>query len=91
MHSAVEAGDLVIERDITPLDMSGYQPHQVRKKLAIGARHEGLHRAGRVVPSTNRLRISELSNEQSVEFRSRQADGTVERIAAGKATEERPS
>lgn len=91
MHAAVEAGDLVIERTIDPMDMSDYQPHQVRKKIAVGARHEGLQRAGRIVPATNRLRITELRNEQPVEFRVRQADGTIERIADGKATEARPT
>ena len=40
--------------------MDSVQPHQRNKKLAVGARHEGLRAEGRTVPATARLRLEEL-------------------------------
>lgn len=88
--AAVAAGALVVERDITPLEMTEYQPHQMRKKISVFDRHQGLGDAGRLVPHTERLRIRELAEEQSAEQRQRQRQGTVERVRAGKASEPAP-
>jgi len=88
--AAAEAeGAVVIERDITVDDMSHYQPHQVTKKQAVGARHRALGELGRIRPHTERLRVAELEAELPVEVRAGQVAGTRARVAAGKA--DRPS
>lgn len=86
LEAAATAGAIEIETDITPDDMSIYQPHQMRKKYAAGPRHAGLAEAGRITPATERLRLDDLAAELPVEVSARQRLGVHERIAAGKAT-----
>lgn len=90
MEAAERASALTIEYDITPDDLSIYQPHQLRKKYAAWARHQGLGDAGHIVPETHRLRIAELAEELTDESKKRQRDGTRHRVEIGKATEPRP-
>lgn len=91
LAAAEQAGYVTIEYDITPDDMSMYQPHQMRKKYAVWARYEGLRGGGRIVPKTQRLRLQELSEELSSDTLKLQADGTERRVKTGKATELRPA
>jgi len=70
--------------------MSIYQPHQMRKKYAAWARHQGLREAGQLAPVTSRLRIEELSSELFDGTNDAQRRGTVERVKIGKATESAP-
>ncbi|MBT5579839.1 MAG: coenzyme F420 hydrogenase, partial [Acidimicrobiaceae bacterium] len=90
MEAAERDGALVIEREIGPAEMSEYQPHQVRKKLAVSPRLQGIADEGRVVPRYNGLRLDELAAGQAVEVNTAQRDGTRERIRNGKATEATP-
>lgn len=90
MEAAERDGALAIDYDVTPDEMSIYQPHQMHKKYAAWARHQGLGDAGRIVPETHRLRIAELSAELPDESNKRQRDGTRQRVENGKATEPRP-
>ncbi len=86
LAAAAAAGALEIEYDLAPDDMSVYQPHQMHKKYAAWARHQGLGDAGRIVPQTARLRIEELAAELPEESNRYQRDGTRQRVEAGKAT-----
>ncbi len=86
LAAAAADGALTIEYDIVPDDMSVYQPHQLHKKYAVWARHQGLGDAGRIVPRTARLRIEELAAELPAETGRYQREGTRRRIEAGKAT-----
>ncbi|MDJ0778005.1 MAG: Coenzyme F420 hydrogenase/dehydrogenase, beta subunit C-terminal domain [Gammaproteobacteria bacterium] len=86
LAAAAQDGALAIEYDITADDMSIYQPHQMHKKYAVWARHQGLGDAGRIVPRTARLRIEELAAELPEATNRYQRDGTRRRIEAGKAT-----
>ncbi len=86
LEAAAAAGVVTIESDITPDEMSIYQPHQMRKKYAVGSRHAALAEAGRIKPSTARLRLDELTNEVPAPVRAAQQQGTLKRIAIGKAT-----
>ncbi len=86
LEAAAAGGALTIETDITPDDLSVYQPHQVRKKYAAGPRHAALASVGRIAPATHGLRLAELADEMPVDFAVRQREGTLRRIAAGKAT-----
>jgi coenzyme F420 hydrogenase subunit beta len=88
--AAAEAGALTLEYDIPPDTMSLYQPHQVNKKYAVWARHQGLRDAGRIVPHTERLRIEELAQDLPEETNAFQRNGTRRRIEIGKATEPTP-
>ena len=90
LATAEKSGFLTIERDITPDHMSIYQPHQMRKKYAAWARHQGLREAGQLAPVTSRLRIEELSSELFDGTNDAQRRGTVERVKIGKATESAP-
>ncbi|TNF86996.1 MAG: Coenzyme F420 hydrogenase/dehydrogenase, beta subunit C-terminal domain [Gammaproteobacteria bacterium] len=90
LAAAAADGALTIEYDIVPHTMSLYQPHQVNKKYAAWARHQGLGDAGHIVPQTARLRIEELARELPDETNEFQRKGTVERVEIGKATEPTP-
>jgi coenzyme F420 hydrogenase subunit beta len=88
--AAAADGALTLEYDIVPDTVSVYQPHQVNKKYAAWARHQGLKDAGRIVPQTKRLRIAELAQELPDESNQFQREGTRKRIEIGKATEPTP-
>lgn len=90
MEAAERDGALTIEYDVTPDDLSIYQPHQMHKKYAAWARHQGLGDAGHIVPETHRLRIAELATELPDESNRSQREGTRQRVENGKATEPRP-
>jgi coenzyme F420 hydrogenase subunit beta len=89
--AAAEAGALTLEYDIVPDILSVYQPHQVNKKYAAWARHQGLGDAGRIVPQTERLRIEELAQDLPDETNEFQREGTRKRVEIGKATEPTPT
>ncbi len=88
--AAAADGALTLEYDIVPDTVSVYQPHQVNKKYAAWARHQGLKDAGRIVPQTERLRIAELAQELPDASNQLQREGTRKRIEIGKATEPTP-
>ena len=90
LSKAVADGALSIEYDITTDDMNIYQPHQMRKKYAVWARHQGLADEGRIKPRTARLRIEELAKELPNERNRYQRDGTRQRIQDGKVSEPEP-
>ena len=70
--------------------MDHVQPHQMRKKQAVGARFEGLRAESKLHPQTKRLRIDALRDALDPAERSRQSEGTRQRVQAGKATEPLP-
>jgi coenzyme F420 hydrogenase subunit beta len=89
-EAAAKTGAIKIEYDIIPDDMNMYQPHQMRKKYAAHDRHQGLGDEGRIVPKTDRLRISELADELPESDRKHQREGTRSRVRSGKTTEPTP-
>lgn len=91
LEAAAAAGHLVVERDIGPEDMSLYQPHQVAKKYAAWARHQGLRAAGEPAPETTGLRIAALAAEMGDDFVQGQKDGTIRRVNEGKTREPTPT
>ncbi|MDH3537989.1 MAG: Coenzyme F420 hydrogenase/dehydrogenase, beta subunit C-terminal domain [Gammaproteobacteria bacterium] len=90
LAAAAADGALTLEYDIVPDTLSVYQPHQVNKKFAAWARHQGLADAGRIVPRTERLRIEELARDLPDETSEFQRKGTLRRIESGKASEPTP-
>ncbi len=90
LAAAAADGALAIEYDLVPDTMSLYQPHQVNKKYAVWARHQGLADARRIVPQTARLRIEALAQDLPPATNEYQREGTRRRIEAGKASEPTP-
>lgn len=90
VECAAQEGSLVIEQEITPDDLSHYQPHQVDKKRAVWARYVGLRVAQQLTPQVSRLRIAELACTQSVAKNLKEARGTRQRIRLGGNREPRP-
>ena len=88
--AAAADGALTLDFDTVPDTVSVYQPHQVNKKYAAWARHQGLADAGRIVPQTERLRIEQLALELSAATIRFQREGTRQRVKSGKATEPTP-
>lgn len=88
--AAAADGALTLDYDTVPDTLSVYQPHQVNKKYAAWARHQGLADAGRIVPQTERLRIQELADELPEATNRFQREGTRQRVEIGKATEPTP-
>jgi len=90
LNEAIEAGYLTAEKSLSPRDMDRFQPHQLRKKLALGARLQGIRHAGHLAPETVDLRLEALMAQNTDEENRSQFEGTVSRIRAGKARESRP-
>lgn len=80
--SAVASGMIEVGDAATPEDFSIWQPHQVRKSIAIEARFSGLSDAGQPVPELNGLRKQELS--KSNENYTMERTGTKTRALDGK-------
>ena len=77
--SAVAAGELVLDRPITPREFDGLQPHQVRKKEALAARYQGLTDSGIAPIETRGLRITELGRRLDGERFEHERAGTRRR------------
>ena len=90
LAEAEAAGTIVVEGDATVDDLSAWQPHQVRKKYAVGSRHAALGESGRIQPVTHRLRLAELTAELSVDEVARQHEGVRVRIDDGRASQPTP-
>jgi len=88
--AAATDGALTLDYDTVPDTLSVYQPHQVNKKYAAWARHQGLADSGRIVPQTERLRIRQLADELPAAAIRFQREGTRQRVEAGKASEPTP-
>ncbi len=87
LNSAVAAGALTVERDLTIDDMSNTQPHQVRKKYALWARFVGMRATGHLVPHVEGLRLRELAATQSFSDNLRSARGARLRCLDGRLSE----
>ncbi len=90
LSTAEADGALNTEYDIATDDMSIYQPHQMHKKYAVWARHQGLADEARIKPQTDRLRIEQLASELPQNMNQYQRDGTRQRIQDGKVCEPTP-
>lgn len=90
LAAAVADGALVLGRDETPETLSGYQPHQVRKKQAVAPRLRGLGDEGRIVPRYEGLRLNELASALPDTVADTQRQGTRQRVRDGKAGEPTP-
>jgi len=80
LNEAAKAGFIHIGDKLEIEDISDFQPHQVNKKKAVYARHQGMKKNNSPTINTKGLRIEELSKLNSVEFNQKEEDGIKSRI-----------
>lgn len=84
VEQAAEAGYLVLDGTATTRDLDDWQPHQVNKKIASGARYQGLREAGQLGIETVGLRTERLRARMDAETDRLQVEGAKQRVAIGK-------
>jgi coenzyme F420 hydrogenase subunit beta len=80
LAAAVDAGQVVLGEAIGPRTFDELQPHQVRKKMALAARYEGMADAGVAPIETHGLRVAELGERLRAQARAAERAGTARRI-----------
>ena len=80
LNEAAKTGFIHIGDKLEIEDISDFQPHQVKKKKAVYARHQGMKKNNSPTINTKGLRIEELSKLNSVEFNQKEEDGIKSRI-----------
>jgi coenzyme F420 hydrogenase subunit beta len=80
LNEASNAGYIKIGNKLKIEDINDFQPHQVKKKKAVHARHEGMRKNN--IPTVNAigLRIEELSDLNSRDFNLKEEQGISSRI-----------
>ena len=80
LNEAIEAGYIKMGDQLEIKDIDDFQPHQVNKKKAVYARHEGMRKQNIPTVKTNGLRIKELYDLNSEEFNLKQEEGVSSRV-----------
>ena len=80
LNEAIKANYIKKGDDLTIEDINDFQPHQVNKKKAVYARHEGMKKQNIPTLSTIGLRIKELYDLNSKEFNLNEEEGISSRI-----------
>ena len=80
VHDARDAGYIKIGNDLKIDDINDFQPHQVSKKKAVYARHQGMKNVNRPTLNTKNLRIKELYDLNTKEFNENEAKGISSRL-----------
>ena len=80
VHDARDAGYIKIGNDLKIEDINDFQPHQVSKKKAVYARHQGMKNVNRPILNTKNLRIKELYDLNTKEFNENEAKGISSRL-----------
>ena len=80
LNEAAKTGFIHIGDKLEIEDISDFQPHQVNKKKAVYARHQGMKKNNSPTINTKGLRIEELSKLNIVEFNQKEEDGITSRI-----------
>ena len=87
LDAAVAAGEVTLGEPITPREFDDFQPHQVRKKLALNTRYDALSEAGLPTVNANGLRLEKLALRLDESAAEEEYSGTLQRIRAGRVTE----
>ena len=80
VHDARDAGYIKIGNHLKIEDINDFQPHQVSKKKAVYARHQGMKKGNRPTLNTKNLRIKELYDLNTKEFNENEAKGISSRL-----------
>jgi coenzyme F420 hydrogenase subunit beta len=87
LEGAVAAGAITICGPLTPRELDDFNPHQVTKKRAVGARLAALRASGAPVPRVRRLRIARLAVSGGLRPAVREVRGTLRRRRIGRLGE----
>ena len=77
---ATKAGYIKVGNELKIEDIDDFQPHQVNKKKAVYARHEGMRKKDIPTINTKGLRIKELYDLNSEEFNLKEEEGVSSRV-----------
>ena len=80
LNEATKAGYIKIGNELKIEDINDFQPHQVNRKKAVYARHEGMRKRDIPTVNTNGLRIKELYDLNSKEFNLKEEEGISSRV-----------
>ncbi len=80
VYDARDAGYIKIGNHLKIEDINDFQPHQVSKKKAVYARHQGMKNVNRPTLNTKNLRIKELYDLNTKEFNENEAKGISSRL-----------
>ena len=80
VHDARDTGYIKIGNHLKIEDINDFQPHQVSKKKAVYARHQGMKNVNRPTLNTKNLRIKELYDLNTKEFNENEAKGISSRL-----------
>ena len=80
LNEAIEAGYIKMGDQLEIKDIDDFQPHQVNKKKAVYAIHEGMRKKNIPTVKTNGLRIKELYDLNSEEFNLKEEEGVSSRV-----------
>ena len=80
LNEATKAGYIKIGNELKIEDINDFQPHQVNRKKAVYARHEGMRKKNIPTVNTNGLRIKELYDLNSKEFNLKEEEGISSRV-----------
>ena len=80
VHDARDAGYIKIGNHLKIEDINDFQPHQVSKKKAVYARHQGMKNVNRPTLNTKNLSIKELYDLNTKEFNENEAKGISSRL-----------
>ena len=80
LKAAAKTGFIHIGDKLKIEDISDFQPHQVNKKKAVYARHQGMKKNNSPTINTKGLRIEELFKLNSNEFNQKEESGVISRI-----------
>jgi coenzyme F420 hydrogenase subunit beta len=80
LQQAAKSGYIKIGDKLKIKDIDDFQPHQVNKKKAVYARHEGMRKKNIPTLNTKGLRIKELYDLNSKDFNLKEEEGISSRI-----------
>ena len=80
MNNAIDAGYIKKGNSLSIEEISDFQPHQVKKKQAVFARHQGMKKNNLPTIETNGLRIKELYDLNDKKFNIKEEEGISKRV-----------
>ena len=80
LNNAIDAGYIKKGNSLSIEEISDFQPHQVKKKQAVFARHLGMKKNNLPIIETNGLRIKELYELNDKEFNIKEEEGISKRV-----------
>jgi coenzyme F420 hydrogenase subunit beta len=80
LNNAIDAGYIKKGNSLSIEEISDFQPHQVKKKQAVFARHQGMKKNNLPTIETNGLRIKELYDLNDKEFNIKEEEGIIRRV-----------